>query len=314
MQQDVCRTARKHATSTAAAEERRRSVSVNPHGGWRKRPSALAWSNASRSPHKVRVMCGVPLASEAGQRLPFQNDDARHGVVLTSGKKMEDPAMEDSDELLLPVWRANLVLLTREVGAASRLARMMTFSASYLKLMLSGQREFSEEFVRGIEAVTGLPNGWMNAPHTEEEIPPNARAAIDNEEPQARFRGTAHPARKKTVLRPPEPIFGQSAPAKRIEDEALDAEAHRRQAYFRKVRELALQEVRRFERHLAHAPVELPSLRAKVEEVIAAADPDGPIQADLAGRLEQIEKHRHLLLRHVESLQALLAQLGEGDG
>jgi len=55
-------------------------------------------------------------------------------------------------------------------------------------------------------------------------------------------------------------------------------------------------------------------LRAKVEEVIAAADPDGPIQADLAGRLEQIEKHRHLLLRHVESLQALLAQLGEGDG
>jgi len=106
--------------------------------------------------------------------------------------------MEDSDELLLPVWRANLVLLTREVGAASRLARMMTFSASYLKLMLSGQREFSEEFVRGIEAVTGLPNGWMNTPHTEAEIPPNAREAIDNEQPLARFRGTAHPVRKKT--------------------------------------------------------------------------------------------------------------------
>ncbi|MFM0435788.1 hypothetical protein PQQ84_04960 [Paraburkholderia strydomiana] len=221
--------------------------------------------------------------------------------------------MEDSDELLLPVWRANLVLLTREVGAASRLARMMTFSASYLKLMLSGQREFSEEFVRGIEAVTGLPNGWMNTPHTEAEIPPNAREAIDNEQPLARFRGTAHPVRKKTVLRPPEPIFGQASPGRRIEDESIDAEAHRRQAYFRKVRELAVQEVRRFERHIVHAPVELASLRSRVEDVIAAADADDPIQADLAGRLEQIEKHRHLLLRHVEKLQALLGQLGEGD-
>ncbi|CAB3719042.1 hypothetical protein [Paraburkholderia rhynchosiae] len=221
--------------------------------------------------------------------------------------------MEDSDELLLPVWRANLVLLTREVGAATRLARMMTFSASYLKLMLSGQREFSEEFVRGIEAVTGLPNGWMNTAHTEAEIPANARTAIDNEQPLARFRGTAHPVRKKTVLRPPEPIFGQASPAKRIEDETMEAEAHRRQAHFRKVRELAVQEVRRFERHLVHAPVELASLRSKVEDVIAAADLDDPIQADLAGRLEQIEKHRHLLLRHVERLQALLGQIGEGE-
>ncbi|MEC5407961.1 hypothetical protein VOM14_20620 [Paraburkholderia sp. MPAMCS5] len=221
--------------------------------------------------------------------------------------------MEDSDELLLPVWRANLVLLTSEVGAASRLARMMTFSASYLKLMLSGQREFSEEFVRGIEAVTGLPNGWMNTPHLGTEIPANAREAIDNEQPLARFRGTAHPVRKKTVLRPPEPIFGQASPARRSEDDTLEAEAHRRQAHFRKVRELAVQEVRRFERHLVHAPVELAALRTKVEDVIAAADLDDPIQADLAGRLEQIEKHRHLLLRHVERLQALLLQLGEGD-
>jgi hypothetical protein len=31
----------------------------------------------------------------------------------------------------------------------------------------------------------------------------------------------------------------------------------------------------------------------------------------VAGRLEQIEKHRHLLLRHVEKLQTLLGQLGE---
>ncbi|MFM0734952.1 hypothetical protein PQQ52_31195 [Paraburkholderia sediminicola] len=221
--------------------------------------------------------------------------------------------MEDSDELLLPVWRANLVLLTREVGAATRLARMMTFSASYLKLMLSGQREFSEEFVRGIEAVTGLPNGWMNASHTAQDIPVKAREAIDNERPLARFRGTAHPVRKKTVLRPPEPIFGQPGPAKRVEEETLDAETHRRQAHIRKIRDLAMQDVRRFERHLSHAPVDLSSMRSKVEDVIAAADLDDPIQADLAGRLEQIEKHRHLLLRHVERLQALLGQIGEGD-
>src|SRR6201996_2371336 len=146
---------------------------------------------------------------------------------------MEDPAMEDSEELLLPVWRANLVLLTGEIGAANRLARMMTFSASYLKLMLAGQREFSEEFVRGVEAVTGLPGGWMNAPHAGDEIPQNAREAIDNEQPLARFRGTAHPVRKKTVLRPPEPIFGQSGPARRVEEEPLDVEAHRRQVHFR---------------------------------------------------------------------------------
>ena len=166
----------------------------------------------------------------------------RDAVIDSSGEKMEDPAMEDSDELLLPVWRANLVLLTSEVGAATRLARMMTFSASYLKLMLSGQREFSEEFVRGVEAVTGLPGGWMNVPHSGHEIPTNAREAIDNEQPLARFRGTAHPVRKKTVLRP-EPIFGQPAPARRIEEETLDVEAHRRHVHFRKVRDVATQEV-----------------------------------------------------------------------
>ncbi|MGF6532964.1 hypothetical protein P3T20_003760 [Paraburkholderia sp. GAS206C] len=226
---------------------------------------------------------------------------------------MEDPAMEDSDEFLLSIWRANLVVLTQEVGAATRLARMMTFSASYLKLMLSGQREFSEEFVRGVEAVTGLPAGWMNTPHEAGEIPANAREAIDNEMPLARFRGTAHPVRKKTVLRPPEPIFGQPAPARRAEEEMFDAEAHRRHVLFRKVRDLAVQDVRRFERHLASPPVELAALRAKVEDVIAATELEDTDHADLTGRLEQIEKHRNLLMRHVEKLQALLVRLGESE-
>jgi hypothetical protein len=157
-----------------------------------------------------------------------------------------------------------------------------------------------------------LPHGWMNVPHSGQDIPSNARDAIDNEQPLARFRGTAHPVRKKTVLRP-EPIFGQPGPARRVEEDALDAEMHRRQAYLRKVRDLAVQDVRRFERHLSHAPVDLAMMRAKVEEVIASAELDDLLQADLAGRLEQIEKHRHLLLRHVESLQALLGQLGEAD-
>ena len=221
--------------------------------------------------------------------------------------------MEDSDESLLSTWRANLVVLTQEVGAATRLARMMTFSASYLKLMLSGQREFSEEFVRGVEAVTGLPGGWMDTPHEAREIPANAREAIDNESPLARFRGTAHPVRKKTVLRPPEPIFGQPGPARRAEEEMFDAEAHRRQVLFRKARDVAVQDVRRFERHLASPPVELAGLRAKVEDVIAAAELEDTDHADLTGRLEQIEKHRNLLMRHVEKLQALLVRLGESE-
>src|ERR1700761_7706386 len=98
---------------------------------------------------------------------------------------MEDPAMEDSDEFLLSIWRANLVVLTQEVGAATRLARMMTFSASYLKLMLAGQRDFSEEFVRGVEAVTGLPAGWMDVRHGTHDVPETAQSAIDNEAPLA---------------------------------------------------------------------------------------------------------------------------------
>jgi len=219
---------------------------------------------------------------------------------------------ENSDETLLPVWRANLMVLTHEVGAATRLARMMTFSESYLKLMLTGQRDFSEEFVRGVEAVAGLPAGWMDAPHDARDVPDNARAAIDNEAPLARFRGTAHPVRKKVVLRPPEPIFGQTAP-KKHDDDTKDAEVHRRQAYLRKVRDLAAQEVRRFERHLTHPPVDIGALRAKVEDVMSAVDLDENVQADLAGRLEQIEKHRHLLIRHVEKLYELLAGLGENE-
>jgi hypothetical protein len=217
--------------------------------------------------------------------------------------------MDDTGAMLLPVWRANLALLTREVGAATRLARMMTFSASYMKMILSGQRDFSGEFVRGVEAVTGLPEGWMDEPHRTGDVPSTVRESIENERPHARFRGTAHPVSKPPVLRA-EPIFGHTAPAKRDEG-AASMESHRRMAGVRKIRDLAVQDARRLERYLSVPPVDPNALRARIEDAIAAAEPDERVRADLLGRIEQIEKHRELLLRHVSKLHALLARLGE---
>ncbi|QGZ61779.1 hypothetical protein [Paraburkholderia acidisoli] len=233
--------------------------------------------------------------------------------------------MDDSNATLMPVWRTNLAMLTREVGAATRLARMMTFSASYMKLIVSGERDFSEEFVRGVEAVTGLPEGWMNAAHDASEVPDETREAIASETPRARFRGTAHPVRKTPVLRV-EPIFG--ANAKREEGAATaaatlasaahpahpaahSAEHNRRLAGTRKIRDLAAQDVRKLERYLNMPPVETAALRSRIEDVIAYAEPEESVRADLEGRLEQIEKHRELLLRHVMRLHALLARLGD---
>jgi len=218
--------------------------------------------------------------------------------------------MEDTGATLMPVWRANLALLTRRVGAATRLARMMTFSASYMSLILSGRRDFSAEFARGIEAVTGLPEGWMDEPHQEDEVPATAREAIDSEQPHARFRGTAHPVRKPPVLRV-EPIFGQSASARR-DERVTGPESQGRMARVRKIRELAVQDVRRLERQFSVPSVDAQALRARVADAIAAAEPEEPVRADLEGRLEQIEKHREMLLRHVSKLRELLGRLGDG--
>ncbi|MCG5073979.1 hypothetical protein [Paraburkholderia tagetis] len=214
--------------------------------------------------------------------------------------------MEDSSATLMPTWRANLALLTREVGAVTRLARMMTFSASYMKLIASGQRDFSAEFVRGVEAVTGLPEGWMDEPHGAGDVPQEARDAIADETPQARFRGTAHPVRKAPVLRT-EPIFGHGADVRRAQGTAAQ-DAQRRVAGTRKLRELAAQDVRKLERHLSMLPVEPEALRLRIEDVIAHAEYDERARADIEGRLEQIEKHRELLLRHITRLHALLAR------
>lgn len=227
--------------------------------------------------------------------------------------------MDDSNATLMPVWRANLALLTREVGAATRLARMMTLSASYMKLIVSGERDFSEEFVRGVEAVTGLPEGWMDAARESGDVPRETREAIASETPRARFRGTAHPVRKAPVLRV-EPIFGASA--KRDDSAAPGAsspglaspptaETNRRLAGIRKIRDLAAQDVRKLERYLNMPPVETAALRSRIDDVIAYAEPDERVRADLEGRIEQIEKHRELLLRHVMRLHALLSRLGD---
>ncbi|MBB2932753.1 hypothetical protein [Paraburkholderia silvatlantica] len=215
--------------------------------------------------------------------------------------------MDDANATLMPMWRANLALLTREVGSATRLARMMTFSASYMKLIVSGQRDFSAEFVRGVEAVTGLPEGWMDVKHDSADVPDETREAIASETPRARFRGTAHPVRKAPVLRV-EPIFGQGA---KREEVTAAPEAHRRLAGTRKIRDLAAQDVRKLERYLSVPPVEPAVLRSRIEDVINYADPDERVRADLEGRLEQIEKHREMLLRHVSRLYALLSRLGD---
>ncbi|WP_233881886.1 hypothetical protein [Paraburkholderia flagellata] len=215
--------------------------------------------------------------------------------------------MDDANATLMPMWRANLALLTREVGSATRLARMMTFSASYMKLIVSGERDFSAEFVRGVEAVTGLPEGWMDVKHESSDVPDETREAIASETPRARFRGTAHPVRKAPVLRV-EPIFGQGA---KREEVTPTPEAHRRLAGMRKIRDLAAQDVRKLERYLSVPPVEPAVLRSRIEDVINYADPDERVRADLEGRLEQIEKHREMLLRHVSRLYALLSRLGD---
>lgn len=46
--------------------------------------------------------------------------------------------MEDFDETLFVVWRANLSVLVGSPGGAGRLARMMNFSPSFMKLIVAG--------------------------------------------------------------------------------------------------------------------------------------------------------------------------------
>jgi hypothetical protein len=214
--------------------------------------------------------------------------------------------MEDFDEALYHVWQANLNVLTGSPGGASRLARMMTFSPSHMKLIVAGRRDFSEEFVRGVETVTGLPPHWMDERRGRADIPAEAQRALDEESPVAVFRGTAHPAPKRPVLRGPEPLLSQTEATRRIADQALQqAETHRRDLVFRRNRELLVQDMRRLERQLAL--LQLDNMTPKAEELLASDKLSEAVKADLSGRLEQIDKHKKLLQQHVEKLAALLS-------
>jgi len=220
--------------------------------------------------------------------------------------------MEDFDETLFVVWRANLNVLTGSAGGAARLARMMNFSPSFMKLIVAGQRDFNEEFVRGIELVSGLPPHWMDERRSPADVPSEVRRALDEERPFAVFRGTAHPAPKRSVLRGPEPLLSQTEATRRVADLAQQqAEVNRRDLLFRKNRELLSQDLRRLERQLGLLQVE--PMLPKADELIASERMSEAAKADLSGRLEQIDKHVKLLHQHVEKLVALLSSPDEPD-
>jgi len=213
--------------------------------------------------------------------------------------------MEDFDETLFVVWRMNLNVLVGTPGGAARLARMMNFSPSFMKLIVAGQRDFNEEFVRGIELVSGLPAHWMDQRRSAAEVPAEVKRALDEERPFAVFRGTAHPAPKRSVLRGPEPLLSQTEATRRVADMAQQqAEANRRDMLFRKNRELLSQDLRRLERQLGLLQVE--PMLPKADELIASDRMSEAAKADLSGRLEQIDKHVKLLHQHVDKLVALL--------
>ncbi|BAN24929.1 putative uncharacterized protein [Caballeronia insecticola] len=220
--------------------------------------------------------------------------------------------MEDFDETLFLVWRANLGVLVGTPGGAGRLARMMNFSPTFMKLIVAGQRDFNEEFVRGIELVTGLPPHWMDERRDADEIPADVRRALDEETPMAVFRGTAHPQPKRSVLRGPEPLLSQTEATRRVADFAQQqAEANRRDLLFRKNRDLLSQDLRRMERQLGLLQVE--SMQPKVDDLIASDRMSESAKADLTGRIEQIDKHVKLLHQHVEKLVMLLSSPDEPE-
>ncbi len=216
--------------------------------------------------------------------------------------------MEDFDETLYVVWRANLNVLAGSPAGGARIARMMSFSPSHMKLILAGRRDFSEEFIRGVETVTGLPPRWMDDRHERRDTPSETQRAMDEEAPAAIFRGNAHPAPKRPVLRGPEPLLSQTEATRRIADQALQqGETLRRDQIFRRNRDLLLTDLRRVERQLSM--VQLENINARAEDLRASGKLDDPVRADLAGRIEQIDKHRAMLMQHVEKLATLLTGL-----
>jgi hypothetical protein len=78
---------------------------------------------------------------------------------------------------------------------------------------------------------------------------------------------------------------------------------------FRRNRDLLLTDLRRVERQLSM--VQLDGINAKAEDLRASGKLADPVKADLAGRIEQIDKHRVMLMQHVEKLATLLTGLDD---
>ena len=218
--------------------------------------------------------------------------------------------MEDFDEALYHVWQANLNVLTGSPGGASRLARMMTFSPSHMKLIVAGRRDFSEEFVRGVETVTGLPPHWMDERRGRADIPAEAQRALDEESPVAVFRGTAHPAPKRPVCAARSRFYRRRKPPA--------ASPTRRCSRRSRIGGIwcsgatatcCCRTCGGWKRQLAL--LQLDGMSPKAEELLASDKLGDAAKADLSGRLEQIDKHKKLLLQHVEELAALLASTDE---
>lgn len=218
--------------------------------------------------------------------------------------------MEDFDETLYVVWRSNLNMLAGSPAGGARIARMMSFSPSYMTLILAGRRDFSEEFVRGVETVTGLPPRWLDQRRDRRDIPAKAQRAMAEEAAVATFRGTAHPSPKRPVLRGPEPLLSQTEAMRRAADQAVQqTEVHRRDLVFRRNRDLLLGDLRRVERQLSM--IQLDPINARAEDLRTSGKLGEAAAADLAGRIEQIDKHRTMLVQHVEKLATLMASLDD---
>jgi hypothetical protein len=219
--------------------------------------------------------------------------------------------MEDNDTLL-SVWHDNLKVLTAPVGAETRLARMMSFSAAHLKLMLAGERDFGEEFVRGVEAAAGLPPGWMDTRHTRADVPERVRVAIDSETPAAAFRGTAHAGRRRSVLRGAEPLMAQTETAARLAEAVRkQTDANRRRAQISKSRDAVLGEARRLARQLVTPRTVLGLVSRKTDELVSFDELDERKTSELADTVRQMETHLDFLFQELEKIEHLLDDAAE---
>ncbi|WEN42144.1 hypothetical protein CKCBHOJB_01729 [Thauera sp. GDN1] len=70
--------------------------------------------------------------------------------------------------------RLNLVMLTSERGTKNRLAQLAGTSGSRISLMTSARKPVSDPFAYAIEDGLGLPRGWLDQLHVENEVPPAA--------------------------------------------------------------------------------------------------------------------------------------------